>query len=221
MKKTLIILLLCVYNIAVHAQFEGLNIGDIIDIGGVKSIVFQVDDSGCHGKAMAVKPLRGVKNMWCNDSKLAASMPSTTNESDGLSNTNAIIEYGKSHHALSSFPVYEWCSKLGDGWYVPSLKELEDFVNFWIGNNQVLDWDAEEETEYALDDSKPFYKQINVKLLDAGGTPFLNGVFTSTVNAEDKVYVFWFNQKKNSWSFGKRSKDKLSKYYVGRAFYNF
>ena len=221
MRHTLSIIILCAYSITVRAQYDNVKSGDIIDIGGIKSIVYQVDESGCHGKAMAIKPLRGVKNMWCNDSKLAASMPTIANERDGKSNTKAIIEYAKSKNALASFPVFEWCSKLGEGWYVPSLKELEDFVNFWIGNEQVLDWDSEEETEYALDDSKPFYKQINVKMLDAGGTPFLNGVFSSTVNAEGKVYVFWFNQKKNSWSFKKRSKDKLSKYYVGRAFYKF
>ena len=149
---------------------------------------------------------------------------SLTHVSNVLGTVNPVkkvIEFAKSKHVLSKFPVYEWCSKLGEGWYIPSLKELEAFVNFWLGNEQVLDWDADEETDYALDDTKPYYKQINIKMLDAGGTPFLNGVFTSTVNSEGKVYVFSFNQKKNTWSFGKRDKDNLSKYYVGRAFYNF
>lgn len=221
MKKCLIMAILCLCNSIVFAQYEDVNVGDIIVIDGMNSIVFQVDDTGSHGKAMAVKCLRGVKDMFCTDDKLADSMPDTSDENDGLANTKKVIEFAKSKHVLSKFPAYEWCSKLGEGWYIPSLKELEAFVNFWLGNEQVLDWDADEETDYALDDTKPYYKQINIKMLDAGGTPFLNGVFTSTVNSEGKVYVFSFNQKKNTWSFGKRDKDNLSKYYVGRAFYNF
>ena len=221
MKKVVLLLLLCMCRISVHAQLDAVSIGDIIDIHGVKAIVFQVDENDNHGKAMTINCLRGVKNMWCNDNTLADAMPTIASENDGYSNTMTVIEYARSENALAKFPVYEWCSKLGDGWYILSLKELESFVNFWLGNEQEIDWDDAIEEEYEVDDSKPFYKQINMKMLDAGGTPFLNGVFTSTVDSDGKVYVFMFNQKKNSWSFRKHPKEKLSKYYVGRAFYRF
>ena len=61
----------------------------------------------------------------------------------------------------------------------------------------------------------------NTKIIEAGGVPFLNGVFTSTVNQDGKVYVFWFDRQKNAFSFKKWSKDNLSKYFVGRAFRKF
>ena len=82
-----------------------------------------------------------------------------------------------------------------------------------------MDWETEEDTQ--IDDSKPYYKQVNTKIIDAGGVPFLNGVFTSTVNQDNKVYVFLFDRQKNSFSFKKWSREKLSKYFVGRAFRKF
>lgn len=220
MKKTML-LLLSMCCIAAHAQFSDVNTGDIIDVNGNKAIVYQVDDTGCHGKAMSINCLRGVGDSWCNNSKLGKVLPPMLDENDGMVNTQTIIEFAKQNNAISSFPVFEWCTKLGEGWYVPSLKELEAFVSFWLGNEQVIDWDSEEETEKQIDESKPYYKQINMKMVEAGGVPFLNGVFTSTVTADGKVFVFWFDRQKNTWSFKKASKNNLSKYYVGRAFYKF
>lgn len=204
-----------------HAQFSNVSPGDIVDINGTKAIVYQVDETGEHGVAMSVKCLRGVKDPWCTNDKLSKSMPMTTNTEDGLANTKEILAFAESHDALDEFPVFKWCKQLGEGWYIPSLKELESFVNFWLGNEQTIDWDSEEETEIAFDDSKPYYKQINMKMVEAGGVPFINNVFTSTITSEGKVHVFWFNRQKNSWSFWKISKERLNKYVVGRAFYRF
>ncbi len=220
--KNLMIILLSVCCMSAHAQFSDVALGDIIDINGVKGIVYQVDETGCHGTAMSIKCLRGVKDAWCNDKKITKEMPLFADEQDGLANTKAVIEYANSMGTLDKFPVFKWAQELGEGWYIPSLKELEAFVNYWVGNEQTIDWDAEvEEVENVIDDSKPFYKQVNKKMLDAGGVPFLNGVFTSTVNEDGRAYVFWFNRQKNAWSFMKVKVDKLSQYLVGRAFYRF
>lgn len=215
----IICFLLSVCCMAAHAQYANVNVGDILDFNGVKGIVYQVDEKGEHGKVMTISCLRGVGDSWCSDSKLAKKMPLTSDEQDGEKNTQMVIEYAKSNNALSKFPVFKWCTELGEGWYVPSLKELEAFVNYWLGNEQTMDWDSEEDAQ--IDDSKPYYKQVNVKLIEAGGVPFLNGVYTSTVNQDSKVYVFWFDRQKNAFSFKKWSKDNLSKYFVGRAFRKF
>ena len=217
--KSFIICLLSMCCVIAHAQHSNVSVGDIIDINGVKGIVFQVDETGSHGTAMSISCLRGVGDSWCSDGKLAKRMPQTSDENDGYQNTLSVLDFAKSNNALSKFPVFKWCAELGEGWYVPSLKELEAFVNFWLGNNQDIDWDSEEETQ--IDNTKPYYKQINMKIVEAGGIPFLNGVFTSTVNEEGKVYVFWFDRQKNTFSFKKQSKDNLSKYFVGRAFIKF
>ena len=138
--------------IAAHAQFSDVKQGDIIDINGTKGLVFQVDESGSHGKAMSIQCLRGVKNSWCNDKKLGEQLPSMSDENDGFANTKALLDFARANGKLSNFPVFEWCTKLGEGWYVPSVKELEAFVNYWLGNEQTLDWDDEEETENSLND---------------------------------------------------------------------
>lgn len=219
--KRIVLSLLSVCCLAAYAQFSDVKVGDIIDVKGTKAIVYQVDESGSHGKAMSISCLRGVSDSWCNDSKLAKMLPPMSDEHDGMANTRIVIDFARSKNALSKFPVFKWCTELGEGWYVPSLKELEAFVNYWLGNEQTIDWDSEDEVENQIDESKPYYKQVNMKMVDAGGVPFLNGVFTSTVNKDGKVYVFWFDRNKNTWSFKKRAKDNLSKYFVGRAFYKF
>lgn len=203
------------------SQQSNFQCGDIIDINGTKAIIYKVDELGLHGVAMSVKCLRGIKDMWCRDNHLDKTMPSTLSEYDGMENTRQIIAFAKRNGVLQKFPVFEWCNKLGEQWYIPSKKELEDFVNFWLGNEQTLDWDSEEEIENEIDENQPYYKKINKTLIDAGGVPFINGVFTSTVTADGKVYVFWFNRQKNTWSFKKESKANLSKYLVGRAFIRF
>ena len=221
MKKSLLLAILSMCCIMAHAQFSNISMGDIIDVNGVKAIVFQVDETGSHGKAMSISCLRGVKDSWCNNKSIGNELPPMLDEEDGHANTQVVLDFAKQNNALSNFPVFEWCVKLGEGWYVPSLKELESFVNFWLGNEQTIDWDIEEDVENQIDDSRPYYKQINMKIVEAGGVPFLNGVFTSTVTSDSRVYVFWFDRAKNSWSFKRVPKNKLSKYYVGRAFYKF
>lgn len=81
------------------------------------------------------------------------------------------------------------------------------------------DW--EEDVENTIDNNSVFYKTINNKLLDAGGSSFINGVYTSTVNEDGKVFVFQFDQKKNSWKFKLKSITKLGEDCVGRAFVKF
>ena len=215
--KNFIFMLFCVYNLWTNAQTIGGNIGDIIEINGHKAIIFYLDDSGEHGTAMYVKAFRGVDSPWCIPSKLTKNMPDLSDKSNGKANTEAILSYANNNNSISSFPVFEWCRKLGEGWYVPSLEELEKFINFWLGNETILDWDSEVE----VDESKPYFKEINKKLLDAGGIPFINGVYTSTVDKDGKVYVFNYNRRKNQWSLKRKNLSGLGIDCVGRAFFKF
>lgn len=193
--------------------------GNIIDIDGNKAIVFKTDEYGEHGVAMSVNALRGVNNPWCNNGKIAKKIPLVTDEADGYANTIAIIDFAKKNNLLASFPAFQWCCELGEGWYIPSVKELECFINFWLGNEEILDWDDDAEQE--IDPARQFFKEINSRLLDAGGTPFINGVYTSTINGDGKVYIFNYNRNKNVWSFKLKSKTSLGQDCVGRAFIKF
>lgn len=222
-RYSLLIACLCLCSMEAIAQYADVKKGDIIEIDGVKAIVWQVDETGEHGCAMGIKPLRGVDDAFFKDKEVDDdNLPVMNNESDGLANTQALYAFAeKEGIPMSVFPAFEWCKKLGPDWYIPSVKELEGFINFWVGNEQDMDWDIDDETEQTLDNERPYYKQINNKMLDAGGISFINGVFTSTINADGKVYVFSFNRNKNTWAFHKRNPMRIGKSMVARAFRKF
>ena len=67
--RKFIYFLLSMCCMTAHAQYANVNVGDIVDFNGVKGIVYQVDETGEHGKAMTISCLRGVGDSWCSDSK--------------------------------------------------------------------------------------------------------------------------------------------------------
>ncbi len=212
---------------AAHAQFDNVKKGDIIDINGNKALVFKIDEDG-HGSAMSVKALRGLKNAWCTDRK-ASNNVATYSETDGMKNTQAVYDYVRTNGiSLSKFPAFEWCNNLGEGWYIPSVKQMESFVNFLLGNEQDYDWDNEDD-DYELNSENLTTKAINESMLEAGGTPFISsvpngytsGVYTSTKNENGKIYLYDMDKAKNVWRFRKKAPMTLDKYTIGRAFYDF
>lgn len=223
------ILLCSMFIHTAHSQYDNVQEGDIIDINGVNAMVFEVDEDG-HGTAICVKALRGKANVWGENHKLLDEVEIHSNE-DGQTITNRMLDYiRKNNIDISKYPAFEWCSKLGDGWYIPSANELENFVNFYLGNNQEYDWD--EEDSETLDETTILSKsEINERFLSAGGMPFLGnvvkgamakmGIFTSTITENGKVMVYQFNETKNNFQFKEISLTKLDKYIVGRAFYKF
>lgn len=205
------------------AQFYDVKKGDIIEINGEKAMVFSTKGDG-HGSAISIKTLRGKKNVWCENKKLINSIK-TDSKSDGQANTKAVYEYCESYNvSLSQFPAFAWCKSLGDGWYIPSIKEMEEFVNFWLGNEQEFDWDSDDE-DIELEENFTT-KAINERMIDAGGTPFASSdsyawVFTSTKTEDNRVFVFEVDRTKNVWKFKKMSPSSIGIYTMGRAFYDF
>jgi outer membrane protein assembly factor BamB len=212
---------------AAYAQFDNVHKGDIIDINGLKAIVFCVDGEG-HGSAMYVGALRGRNDAWCADKKSANKVP-TYSESSGKDNMQAVLDYVQANDVeLSQFPAFDWCNTLGEGWYIPSVKEMETFVNFILGNDQEFDWDSED--EFVMDSDNLTTKELNARIHEAGGIPFIQstagtimtmGTYTSTKTNGNKVYVYEMNPGKNVWRFKKVAPAALGKYTVGRAFYDF
>lgn len=222
---TIICCVLCYFVCGVaHAQYEDVHRGDIIEINGEKALVFYTDGEG-HGSAINLKAFRGKKKAWGTDKKCISGVR-TDNSVDGLENTMAVYDYCKANNvSLSMFPAFEWCKSLGEGWYIPSIKQMETFVNYWLGNTQEFDWDSDDEFELGNDMST---KEINEKMIDAGGIPFVSsvsgvfsGVYTSTKTNDDRVFVFEMNKTKNVWRFAKLSPSVIGIYTTGRAFYDF
>lgn len=205
------------------AQFKDVKIGDILQVNGVKGIVFNVNEDGTHGQMMSVKAFRARKNLFCIKSSYLKRL-SMTSETDGKQNTANLFSYCSANGIpLTAFPVFDWCRNLGEGWYIPSILQLKTVVNYWLGNTSVeVIWDEdEEEFEKKIDDSLPHTKQVNEKLLNAGGIPFLNGVFSSTLDKNKKVDVFEYKKEDGKWLFKKVNPMKIDAFCVGRAFYDF
>lgn len=92
-------------------------IGDIVEFGGEKGIVFWLTEDETGGKAVSFKETVGL--LWstsdfnCN----------ANSEDDGEANTEKIKQVGLNYH-----PAAKWCVDLGDGWYMPAITEGTNFV---------------------------------------------------------------------------------------------
>lgn len=225
----MLICVLCCFCITAHAQsYNNVNKGDIIDINGVKALVFHVDKNG-HGVAIAVKALRGRKNVWCNDKNILKSMIPTI-DSDGMKNTEIVYHcIENNNYSISSFPAFEWCKNLGIGWFIPSKEDLEFFLNYYLGHDFEFDWDSEEEFDIDSESISP--KSINEKILNAGGIPFLGnaipgslctiGICTSTRTSDNKIFIYQYFPRKNTYCFKKVPVGMLDNFIMVRAFYRF
>lgn len=219
--KKWFLLCVCCLPMAAYAQFSDVRKGDILEINGVKGIVFSVDENREHGTMMSIRVLRGKKNAWCAKSKYASGL-TMSSRTDGKANTDEVFRFVDVNGIdLSEFPAFEWCRSLGEGWYIPAVGQLEQFVNYWLGNENELDWDEDSETDNIIDESIPQPKLVNRKILEAGGIPFLNGVYTSTKDSNGKIYIYTYNSKGNWWKFYRRDPMNTDLMTVGRAFYDF
>lgn len=218
--KYFLLLLLTAYCQYSLAQFSDVKKGDVLSINGVKGIVYAVNEDGTHGTIMSVKAFRGAKNLYCAKASYLKGLE-MSDQTDGKKNTSALFDYVSANKIpLFEFPVFNWCNSLGEGWYIPSEEQLKDFVNYWLGNEvEEEDWDDEEAEDTPAGYSQK--KEVNRKLLEAGGTPFLNGVFTSTKDDKGKILVFQYDRKKDFWQFVHLNPKKIDKECVGRAFYDF
>lgn len=70
-----ILSLLSMCCVMAHAQYSNVSVGDILDFNGVKGIVYQVNETGSHGTVMSINCLRGIKDSWCSDGKMANRVP--------------------------------------------------------------------------------------------------------------------------------------------------
>lgn len=222
MKNILLLYILFICALNLCAQVVDVEKGDILVINGVKGIVFSVDETGRHGTMMSLKAFRGENNLFCSKPSLLKqlSMNSTT---DGMANTQELFTYISANNIdIECFPVFNWCKTLGSGWYIPAIEQLKVFVNFWLGNEDLeVDWEEDEPIQVKEDDKIPHTKKINNIIMREGGTPFLNGVFSSTLSKDKKIDVFNYSKADGSWEFSSKNPKKIDKYSVGRAFYDF
>ena len=104
-------------------QAQTYKIGDVYDKGGVKGVVFYVDDSGEHGLLVSPSGFKG--NKWCTKEQ-ANNTINCYDEKDGAVNMETIATYIKDNDASwDEFPLFQWARSLGEGWYIPASDELK------------------------------------------------------------------------------------------------
>lgn len=103
-------------------------VGDYYDVDGKRGIVFEVDASGLHGKIVGMKGSIDSKEMlrWCAWEVFYRGIETgATNERDGISNQQTIERIAGWRE---KYPAFAWCAAQGEGWYLPSVGELEKLL---------------------------------------------------------------------------------------------
>lgn len=122
MKKIILSIIALVSSISM-VQAQTYKIGDVYDKGGVKGVVFYVDDSGEHGLLVSPSGFKG--NKWCTKEQ-ANNTINCYDEKDGAVNMETIATYIKDNDASwDEFPLFQWARSLGEGWYIPASDELK------------------------------------------------------------------------------------------------
>ena len=95
-------------------------VGDYYNVDGKEGFVFWVDETGKHGKIVS---LDQAEKQWCTDDEYQKGLTGiASDEYDGMKNLRSIQ---KISDWRNKYPAFAWCADHGDGWYLPSIKELE------------------------------------------------------------------------------------------------
>lgn len=94
-------------------------VGDFYNENGCKGVVFDVDDTGMKGKIVSL--MNGYEYWVKEDSRYSTTQLGLLDENDGEYNFNIIK---KINNWSNLFPAFEWCNKIGEGWYLPANNEL-------------------------------------------------------------------------------------------------
>ena len=145
-------------------------IGKIYDINGTKGVAYAIKTVGNETYAyffsMDEADLQwSTENVWCNCISVR-----------GDWNTQDMLSKGTSP---DMYPAAQWCIAHGEGWFMPSSRELQ-----WM-------WDAISAGTHDFDSES--VKAYNKLLTDNGGMPFVETYYwSSNETAEDLVELVAF-----------------------------
>ena len=99
---------------------QGYKVGDLYDSNGVKGLVFKVNEDGTSGL---------IASMYEPESMLAWAteliVTKATSLDSGEKNCATIFALPNME---SHYPAFAWCKSLGEGWYIPSIRELKELL---------------------------------------------------------------------------------------------
>ena len=107
-------------------------VGDYYDDGTKRGVVFEVSDGGRHGKIVSLEESYqqwASKNdfgSWLKKDIPAKQYKGVDDEYNGMNNQRKIQQI---HGWREKYPAFAWCADQGEGWYLPAIRELNNFMN--------------------------------------------------------------------------------------------
>ena len=99
-------------------------VGDYYNDGTKEGVVFEVAADGKHGKIVSMTQSTNELE-WSSDGAERKRLIGADSRSDGAYNmarVKAIANWQE------KYPAFKWCADLGEGWYLPSIEELQKFT---------------------------------------------------------------------------------------------
>lgn len=104
---------------------QGMVVGALYEGG----MIFEITEA-----YVKVISLNGAQLAWSSAEASTVSVGTDSNPDDGIDNTNKIKALA---NFATDYPAAKWCVDQGEGWYMPSRRELNTFATAFSGN-----WDA-------------------------------------------------------------------------------
>ena len=138
MKKFILSVLCAFMGFAAIAQY---NVGEVVEIDGVKTIVFHSDDEHTYAISLWAKD-KDVRKKFKDELDEGKYLPYTDIKhmeavfddlsKMGRNNQDVVESYCEKNNVdiNVAFPLYAWVDKLGGDWFLPGDKELELYAQF-------------------------------------------------------------------------------------------
>ncbi len=136
-------------------------VGDYYHVNGLEGVVFEVDESGEHGKIVSMTQSEPL--CWCGDAYEDGVYWGADDRYDGAKNCALILQKIKPKK-VPRYQAIHWCMQLGEGWYLPAELELASLML----NEEVL-------------------TAVNKTLIEHGGTRLV----TLGEDVNFKQYRYW------------------------------
>ena len=166
-------------------------VGDYYNNGTKEGVVFYVDASGRHGKIVSMTQSG---EQWSSNESEQKQLIGASSKTNGAANMQAVKQRP---NWRADYPAFAWCARLGAGWYLPAIEELELFTR----NDSVHD-------------------AVNRTLAAKGGTKLPNkGDFGKSYWSSTEHDYKWSDGTFSAWDVnmsygGTHANNKRNNYYV-------
>ena len=100
-------------------------VGDYYNRNGKQGVVFEVSDSGRHGKIVSLEQSQE-ELQWCSDEEYKRDIETgASDERNGMNNQRIIQQISGWRE---KYPAFAYCADQGEGWYPPAIEELKQFT---------------------------------------------------------------------------------------------